>query len=274
MKPTSPGKRSDLRTRLISAIAIGIPFLILSYLGNWWFTAIVLIAVLISAYEFNRLMETAGFHPSLFANLAALLAVFMGLRLPSLPILAPAISLVLMGSLAWQLRRFQTRSVADWALSFTGGLYLGWTGGHLAEIRELSNGLAWLILTLAATWLADSGAYLVGRRFGRHKLAPSISPGKTWEGYIGGIIFAALGSAIIGYFSPIGVIIGVIGGVLVGALSTLGDLVESMFKRQANAKDSGSLIPGHGGVFDRIDSMLWSGVIIYYLAYVVAHPPF
>ena len=274
MKSALPSKRSDLRTRLISAIAIAVPFLILSYLGNWWFTAIVLIAVLISAYEFHQLMCAAGFHPSLFANLATLLAVFLGLRLPTLPILAPAISLVLMGSLVWQLRRFQQHSVADWALGFTGGLYLGWTGGHLAEIRELTNGLAWLILTVVTTWLADSGAYLVGSRIGRHKLAPSISPGKTWEGYIGGILFAVLGGASIGYASPIGILVGGFGGLLVGALSTLGDLVESMFKRQANAKDSGALIPGHGGVFDRIDSMLWSGVIIYYLAYVIAHPPF
>ena len=265
MTPT-PNKRSDLRVRFISALAIGIPFLILSYLGGWGFTAIILVAVLIATYEFNKLMQGAGFHPMLFVNVAALLAVFFGLRLSTLPILTPAISLVMLGSLAWQLRHAQQRSAADWALSFAGGLYLGWTGGHLAGIRELPNGLWWLLLTLAATWLADSGAYFVGRRFGRHKLAPSISPGKTWEGYIGGIGFAILGSAIIGALTPLGIPICVAGGLLVGIFSTLGDLVESMFKRQANAKDSGTLIPGHGGVFDRIDSMLWSGVLIYYLA--------
>lgn len=267
--PVKASPRSDLRTRAISGIAIVIPFLLVSYLGGWWFTSLMLLAVIVCAYEFHRLMQTAGFHPSLVANIAALLAVFIGLRLPNLPILAPAISLVMMASLAWQLRRFQQRTVADWALSFAGGLYLGWTGGHLAEIRELNNGLWWLILTLVTTWFADTGAYLVGRKFGRHKMAPSISPGKTWEGYIGGIGVAVIGSLGIGLLSPIGMGIALAGGLLVGALSTLGDLVESMFKRQANAKDSGSLIPGHGGVFDRIDSLLWSGVILYYLAYFV-----
>jgi len=190
--------RSDLRTRAISGFAVVIPFLLASYLGGWWFTGLILLAVLICAYEFHRLMQTAGFHPSLVAHIAAVLAVFIGLRLPNLPILAPAISLVMMASLAWQLRRFQQRTVADWALSFAGGLYLGWTGGHLAEIRELNNGLWWLILTLVATWFADTGAYLVGRKLGRHKMAPSISPGKTWEGYVGGIVVAVAGSLVIG----------------------------------------------------------------------------
>ncbi len=268
--------RSNLQTRIISAIALGVPFLILSYLGGWWFTAVILIAVLICAYEFHRLMQSAGYHPNLLVNVTALLAVFVGLRLPNLPILAPAFSLVLLGSLAWQLRHTQQGSVADWALSFAGGLYLGWTGEHLAGVRELNQGLWWLILTLTATWLADSGAFFVGRRLGRHKLAPTISPSKTWEGYLGGIVFGTLGGALIGAISPIGIPVAVAGGLLVSAFSTLGDLAESMFKRQANAKNSGTLIPGHGGVFDRIDSLLWSGVLIYYLAFylgpVVALP--
>jgi phosphatidate cytidylyltransferase len=118
--------------------------------------------------------------------------------------------------------------------------------------------------------LADSGAYFAGQRFGRHKLAPVLSPKKTWEGYFGGVIVAVLGGVVIGLVSPLGVVQCAIAAFLVGALGTLGDLAESMFKRQANAKDSGHLIPGHGGAFDRIDSLLWAGVVVYYFATLTA----
>jgi phosphatidate cytidylyltransferase len=213
-----------------------------------------------------QLLRLAGYNASLAAALLTAAAAFIGIRFPNLFILAPALSLVLLASLAWQLRRAQSSVIGDWAVSFAGGFYLGWTGGHLAELRELPDGWEWLVLTLAAVWLADSGAYAFGRLFGRRKLAPLISPGKTWEGYLGGALVSTMGGLVAGALTPIGALPGAVAGLLIGALSVFGDLIESMIKRQAHAKDSGRLIPGHGGVFDRIDSLLWAAVITFYVA--------
>jgi phosphatidate cytidylyltransferase len=125
---------------------------------------------------------------------------------------------------------------------------------------------------LPSIWVADSTAYLVGSRWGRHQLAPRLSPKKTWEGYCGGIaggvIFGMLAGLAIEQVAPawsaVNLWRGGLIGLLMGVFPTLGDLGESMIKRQAHAKDSGDMIPGHGGFFDRIDSWLWAAVIAYY----------
>jgi phosphatidate cytidylyltransferase len=119
-------------------------------------------------------------------------------------------------------------------------------------------------------WLADSGAFLIGSRYGKHKLSPRLSPKKTWEGFFGGIVFGVVSGAILAalwhFMSPaMTVERGALIGLLMGALTPLGDLGESMIKRQAGVKDSSQILPGHGGVLDRIDSWLWAGVIGYYV---------
>ncbi len=257
---------SSLSRRLVGSAVVVIPTVGIAVLGDPFFTIFMAVVVLAGARELQALLCGAGYHASMRVTGLTALAVFAGVRYPELPLLLPVLSLVLMGSFALHLRHASDQRVGDWAVSFAGGLYLGWTCGHLAELRVLADGLWWLALAIGATWATDSGAYLIGRTFGRHKLAPSISPGKTWEGYFGGLIAGALAGAVIGALSPFGVPIGALAGTLVGALSVFGDLIESMIKRQANAKDSGHLIPGHGGVLDRIDSLLWSGVIVFYIA--------
>ncbi len=256
---------SELITRILSGIVFVVVTAMFTYLGGWAFTAFVATISAISVYELVRLLRWATYNASISAALLSAAAGFIGVRWPEWMILAPALSIVLLASLAWQLRQSPSRKFGDWAASFAGGLYLGWTGGHLAELREIPNGLWWVALALVAVWLADSGAYVFGRLFGRHKLIPRISPGKTWEGYFGGVVVACAGGAVLGALSPIGLLIGSVAGLLVGAFSVLGDLIESMIKREAHAKDSGSLIPGHGGVFDRIDSLLWAAVIVFYV---------
>ena len=238
-----------------------------AYLGGWAFTLFVAVLIAAATVELGQLLRLSGYNASIGTAIAAAVAAFVGIRWPEWR--APAVSAVLLATLAWQLRQSQGRRFGDWASSFAGGLYLGWTGGHLAELREVPNGLAWVALALATVWLADSGAYLAGRLFGKHKLAPRISPGKTWEGYIGGIFTSAVGGTAIGIVSSIGWPVGFIAGLLVGSLSIFGDLIESMIKREAHAKDSGHIIPGHGGVFDRIDSLLWAAVTVFYVQAVV-----
>jgi len=118
-------------------------------------------------------------------------------------------------------------------------------------------GAWWLLFVLLLVWGADSGAYMFGKMFGKHKLAPKVSPGKTWEGFLGGLVTSALIAVLFATLAPLTVSTGtlVICAIIATLASVLGDLTESMFKREAGIKDSGNLIPGHGGILDRIDSL-------------------
>ncbi|MCG8403027.1 MAG: phosphatidate cytidylyltransferase, partial [Firmicutes bacterium] len=132
-------------------------------------------------------------------------------------------------------------------------------------LSTLDNSLIWLIFLLVCTWSSDTGAYLVGRKWGKRKMAPSLSPGKTVEGAAGGVLGSLLAAALVAVFYrelpelPVLVL-----GVLVGVAAQVGDLMESALKRQAGVKDSGRLIPGHGGILDRFDSMLFTAPLVYY----------
>ena len=144
------------------------------------------------------------------------------------------------------------------------------TGSDFArEITVLTEtGCWWLLLAILAVYAADTGAYAVGRVFGRHRMAPGISPGKTWEGTAGGMLLAVIAAVVLGVLFPLRLEIWhlVIIGVILGAVSPIGDLLESKLKRLADAKDSGNLFPGHGGMLDRLDSLLPSLIVIYILA--------
>ena len=147
----------------------------------------------------------------------------------------------------------------------------------MISLRGLPEGLAWFLIVLPSLWIADSAAYFVGRAIGRHRMAPRLSPKKSWEGYLGGIVFGALGGALIAWmmqsFIPIdftgtGLQALVIAG-LVSILAPIGDLGISMIKRELEVKDTGRLLPGHGGVLDRIDSWIWAGALGFYLVPLV-----
>jgi phosphatidate cytidylyltransferase len=262
--PNDHTSANPARVRVLGALLFGAPAVVFAVLGGWWFTGLALAAILIATFEAVRLMRASGFSPPLGFTLAFATVFFAAIAIPQLPA-AALLTAFLLGSLAWQMRHRQGQPIADWAITVATGCYLGWTGGHLAALREIAAG-CWLALAVALTWAADSGAYLIGRRFGKRRMAPSLSPKKTWEGYAGGVAAAAAVGALIGLISPIGPLHSAALGLLVGFTGTLGDLAESMFKRQAGSKDSGHLIPGHGGVFDRIDSLLWAGVVVYYYA--------
>ncbi len=264
-------KSTSLTQRVAGGVVVAIPTAIAVALGDPVFTVFVAIVLGVSAVELNALLCAIGYQASIRVTLLTALATFAGVRFPEIPLLLPVLSIALMGSFAMQLRHASAREhdIGDWAVAFAGGLYLGWTCGHLAELLVLRHGLWWLVLTVGCTWATDSAAYLVGRALGRHKLAPLISPNKTWEGYFAGLLCGMLAGAAIGALSPLTWPAAAVAGALIGALSVFGDLIESMIKRQAHAKDSGHLIPGHGGVLDRIDSLLWSGVMVFYVAQYV-----
>ena len=155
-------------------------------------------------------------------------------------------------------------SPSDGASSLYGTLYVGLIV-YLYLLRVLPDGTAWLIFALTNTWAGDTGAYFIGRTWGKHKLAPKLSPKKTIEGAVGGVICCLLAAAIFHFFYPATPLAKLlILSVLVAFAGLLGDLVESVLKRQAGIKDSGKIIPGHGGVLDRFDSFLLTAPLVYY----------
>ncbi len=259
--------RDSLWMRVIGAILFAAPAIAVGIVGGYWFFALVLAAICLATREMVIMMRVSGFNPSLGIALTITILSFAAVSLPSLPI-APLLTLVILLSLSWQMRHQDGKPVADWAIAVAGGAYLGWMGGHLAALRQLTDGW-WLLSAVLLTWTADTGAYAVGKLFGQHRFAPHLSPKKTWEGYMGGIVSAIAAGILLGVFAPMGVLHLLATGLLIGLLGPFGDLAESMFKRQAKVKDSGHLIPGHGGVFDRIDSLLWTGAITFYYATLV-----
>ncbi len=264
-------ERSQLRQRLLSA-AVFIPILVvIIWFGPLWLLSLLIAAVaLLGAIEFYRLATHGGWQPSVVLGVAFTLffiadAYFAEPRATEI-LIPTAVALPLL----WLLLRSRgEKTLANWLWTVGGIFYIGWMLGHFIPLRELEQGRDWVILALFATFAADSGAYLIGRAWGRHSVVPKISPGKTWEGtfagLIAGIAAAVALNAILGL--PISYWQVSLLGFLIAAVAFVGDLVESMLKRKAGVKDAGRLIPGHGGILDRLDSVVFTVVLVYY--YVV-----
>ncbi len=264
-------ERSQLRQRLLSA-AVFIPILLVIILFGplWLFSTLIAAVALLGAIEFYRLATHGGWQPSVVLGVAFTLffiadAYFAEPRATEI-LIPTAVALPLL----WLLLRSRgEKTLANWLWTVGGIFYIGWMLGHFIPLRELEQGRDWVILALFTTFAADSGAYLIGRAWGRHSVVPKISPGKTWEGtfagLIAGIAAAVALSAILGL--PISYWQVSLLGFLIAAVAFVGDLVESMLKRKAGVKDAGRLIPGHGGILDRLDSVVFTVVLVYY--YVV-----
>jgi phosphatidate cytidylyltransferase len=187
------------------------------------------------------------------------------------PNLAPvALTFLILAAMTWHLLDYEKGrdlAAADFAITSTGIIYLGWIGAYLIDIRNLQDGLFWLALVLPSAWLADTAAFFFGKRFGNHQLSLRLSPKKTWEGYWAGVFFGTFGTASLAilWHSLGGPALpwwqAAILGAVLSILTILGDLGESMFKRQAGVKDSSNLMPGHGGILDRMDSWIWAGAL-------------
>jgi phosphatidate cytidylyltransferase len=289
---------SELSKR-VAVAAVGIPLAIAAvYLGGLVLAALLAACAAGATLELFRLARQRGVAP--FSALGALGAVAFVLTagaLPSFLLAAPllaALAVLLLlgaaGSAIWA-RGPEGAPLAATAITVFGALYTGGTLAFALFIRHLfaldvefaplpGDAAAWvgtalLFFPLALTWTNDSCAYFVGRGWGRRKLMPAVSPGKTVEGGVAGLIGALLGGAfyawLLGLFGvTLPLLLGALGGVLIGATAQVGDLVESLYKREAGVKDSGALLPGHGGLLDRFDALFFTVPVAYlYLSLVL-----
>jgi phosphatidate cytidylyltransferase len=246
------------------------------WIGGWVFTALILLFMGLAAWEYVQLFRLGGLQPSALIVVGGTVLLVGGRMLDGFTSAPWLLSLLILAGMAYHLvtyERGREQAATYFGITLAGLLYIGWIGGYFISLRNLPDGRWWFLVVLPAVWVADAGAYFIGKRWGRHKLSPRLSPKKTWEGYLGGIVFGVFFTAIFAALwraggaaqTAITPLRGALVGLVMGLLPTLGDLGESMIKRQVGVKDSGRLLPGHGGFFDRIDSWLWAAVLGYYL---------
>jgi phosphatidate cytidylyltransferase len=250
---------------LVSAVLLP-AVLGLVYLGGWWLWLLALATGLISLHELYRM--TRPLRPLLLAGYAATVLVLLGAQLGGIPWMTAGFLVALPAA-------FVLKGVSDTRQSLTVAigttvLGVGWIGlglGHMVLLRSITDhGRLAVFTVLLAVFAADAFAYFTGLLIGRHKLAPVLSPGKTWEGLAGGTVVAVLVPFFALYhqhFLTVGESLAL--GVVIAVSAPLGDLFESALKRDMNVKDAGQLLAGHGGMLDRIDALLFAGVASYYL---------
>jgi len=273
---------SMLKQRIITSLWF-VPLLVIAiWFGEQLgFTILIVVFGILAALEFYRMVAISKAPPLTYFGLiwTAFLIVGRNSELLSLVkphfdpnlltplLLTSAVILSLIGILA---RRQKEGAFTSWAWTIAGILYIGWLLSYLVALRGLDNGRNWMFFVLFTTWASDTAAFAIGKKLGRHKLAPNISPGKTWEGALGGILGASIASIL--FFTPTPFHLPLIYwqaialSVLVSILGQVGDLAESLLKRNMGVKDSGKLMPGHGGILDRVDSILFAGTVVYYYA--------
>jgi phosphatidate cytidylyltransferase len=261
----------------LAMAAVGLPAII--YGGVFYY--LLMGAFLVGgAWEYVRLYKAVKHEPNEIVTVGGVLVLVTARFFfadDAIPVFVALILLAMTVHL-FAFERGRDQAAHDFGVTVAGIVYLGWIGAYLIDLRFVMNetiGVWWLMLVLPLVWAADTGGYSIGAAYGNHKMAPRLSPKKSWEGYFAGIFTSVLVGAFFAYaFSSMGPkpLAGLINpmqgamlGLVIGALAPLGDLGESMFKRQSGMKDSSNIFPGHGGFLDRIDSWIWGAAIGYFL---------
>ena len=261
--------------RILTALvltAVGLPAII--YGGVFYF--LLMGGFLVGgSWEYIRLYRAVKYEPNELVTVGGVL-VLVTARFFFADFAISLFVLLILLAMAAHLASYERgrdQAALDFSVTVAGLTYLGWLGSYLLDLRNFSaEGGWWLMLVLPIVWAGDTGGYSIGSVYGRHKLAPRLSPNKSWEGYIAGVFTSIFIGAFFAYaFTSIGVhqplaglvtpLEGALLGLVIGVLAPLGDLGESMLKRQSGLKDSSNIFPGHGGVLDRIDSWIWGASI-------------
>jgi phosphatidate cytidylyltransferase len=280
-----------MRQRTISSIGVVLVAIIPALLGSPVFSITIALIALGALYELYRAFQRVKARPSTWTGSAAIIAlvVIAGTDAPFRALTGAMVGYTVISLAQHLTKRDINGALLDWAFSLCGVMYIGVTMMHFVLIRRFQGsvdmewiadadnligdkgaalGLAWLLFVLVTTWMTDVFAYLVGRRWGKTKLIPHISPGKTRvggiAGLIGGMLTGAAASYLFGVPVPFPIML-VVGGV-VAAGAMIGDLGESLIKRNIGIKDMGAIIPGHGGLLDRVDALLVTVPLTFYIA--------
>jgi phosphatidate cytidylyltransferase len=258
---------SDLAMRIASALVIFGLFLGSLLLGGWWFAAFVILAMIVSTGEFYATARSEDGRPLALFGLLGVVFMGLGAQLTGAAAIAgwaAAFSVVTILFLTLSPRR---QPLEDASVTITGMVWVGLLSFAIL-IAQGPHPVAYILFVVLLIAANDTGAYFVGRAFGRRKLSPLISPKKTLEGLIGGLIAGLVVASILATFpawETIGIAKALVAGTVVGLIAPLGDAVESMVKRSLGVKDMGSVLPGHGGMLDRIDGFLFAVPAIYFL---------
>ncbi len=260
-----------MKERVITVLVLGLIGLPALILGGIFFWILFAVFLGIASWEFVNLMRGANLQPAMPISVGGVLALLVT-RIYYPQHESVVLVLLVLFAMAYHsiaFERGRNQAASDFAITVTALVYFGWVGAYLIKLRNLPDGLWWFVLVLPIIWFTDSGAYFVGKNLGKHKLSPRLSPNKTWEGYWGGVFFGVLAGILFAWLwrenISITLLNGAIFGLVLSMLTTLGDLGESMIKRQSGIKDSSHILPGHGGIFDRIDSWIWAAPLGYYL---------
>ena len=262
-----------LAKRAASAAVIIFFGFLLVLAGGWIYTVGVALILAIAAWEYASMFRKGGYFPAFYLVIVGTFFTVLTGRFENPEYLLLAVGFFILAVIAWHILTFashpQTAGI-DLAASLSAVLFIAFLGVYIVRLRFLPDGFYWLLLAIAPAGISDIGAFLVGSAIGSHKMAPALSPGKTVEGYLGGVLTAAATGYAVGAIANFSVAhisgsTGLIIGTAVGIFCPLGDLGKSLLKRQFNLKSTSELIPGHGGVIDRIDTWLWAGVISFYM---------
>lgn len=266
-----------LAKRILTAvIGIAIAIYIINF-GQWLFVVTVGILALIGWHELHHMLQKKHINLWYYWGLIGLIFLLGCAWLGNSQEIIAVLFIILISILAKTVIANNSFTMNDAAFSFIGILYIGLSFIHLLLLRFTDNsmyfsvysaslpaGAAYMWLALIGTWANDTFAFFIGSQIGKHKLCPAISPGKTIEGSVGGLIGSILAISALGNFLDLPSVHFISIGILVGITAPLGDLVESALKRFAGVKDSGNLLPGHGGILDRFDSIMLSVPAVYY----------
>ncbi len=270
-----------LLTRIISAL-VAIPILAwLIWYGSWPFLILIIAGILMGLFELYNMPKVKGLRilriTGMVCSVLLALCAYWG-NIYYLNTLLTASVLMLLAMQLFGKRPLET--ITNLSYTILGLVYVGWLLSHQLLLRKVLFGREYILLLFWITWFGDTGAYALGTTLGRHKLIPRVSPKKSIEGAIGGLLFS-MASALLAYFlleespflgkwlsSPgLSLVHYLILGLILGIVGQFGDLCESLLKRGAEIKDAGGIIPGHGGLLDVMDSLLFTSPVMYY--YVV-----
>ncbi|MBI4590957.1 MAG: phosphatidate cytidylyltransferase [Candidatus Rokubacteria bacterium] len=270
---TAPVRGAALLKRVLSTVVLLPIFVGIVMLGPVWvFGATVVLVSGVAQWEFTGMFERAGVRTLRWLGLVGGMAVTASFALPVSELVAfTTMLLVVLLAALWRPRGARL-AWEPAAVTLFGICYVNWLLGYGFWLRDLPGGADWVLLLVWVTWLGETAAYVVGSTLGRTRLAPVISPRKTVEGAAAQLVVSVLAAAVaqVWFITQIGLGRAVVAGLFLGVVGQLGDLVESALKRSVGTKDTGWLLPGHGGLLDRLDSLLFNTPALFYYARFIA----